>query len=72
MTIFGPGEFSICACNFSKTLFPVTILNQIVRSKKYDVAVNKETPVMTSEWIDIVWTKGQSENIHATDPQFAR
>ena len=45
---------------------------QIVVGKKYEVAVNKETPVMTLEWIEVVWKKGQTENIHATDPQFAK
>ncbi len=48
------------------------ILMQIVVGKKYEVAVNKETPVMTLEWIEVVWKKGQTENIHATDPQFAK
>jgi hypothetical protein len=36
------------------------------------VAVSKETPVMTSEWIEAVWERGKLDNIHATDPQFAR
>ncbi len=44
----------------------------MVRSRKYDVAVNKETPVMLSDWVDTVWERGKLDNIHATDPQFAR
>jgi hypothetical protein len=27
---------------------------------------------MTSEWIEAVWERGKLDNIHATDPQFAR
>ncbi len=43
-----------------------------MRSRKYDVAVNKETPVMLSDWVDTVWERGKLDNIHATDKQFAR
>ena len=27
---------------------------------------------MTADWIDAVWQRGKLDNIHATDPQFAR
>ncbi len=43
-----------------------------VRSRKYEVAVSKEIPIMTADWIDQVWEKGRHENVHATDPQFSR
>ena len=45
---------------------------QAVRSPKYDVAVKREIPIMTFEWVQKVWEKGKHENIHATDPIFAR
>ena len=40
-----------------------------MRSQKYDVAVKKDIPVMTQEWVQQVWERGKEENIHATDPQ---
>merc|ERR1712126_793192 len=43
-----------------------------VRSPKYDVAVKKEIPIMTDEWVTQVWEKGMHQNIHATDPTFTR
>lgn len=48
------------------------LLLQVVKSQKYDVAVKKEVPVMTAEWVDQVWERGRHDNVHAVDPQFAR
>ena len=44
----------------------------MVNSQKYKVAVSKEIPIFTSEWIDKVWEIGQHENIRATDKRFFR
>ena len=45
---------------------------QVVRSPKYDVAVSKEIPIMTNEWVTQVWERGKHDNIHATNPTFTR
>ena len=45
---------------------------QICRSRKYEVAIAKEIPVMTSEWIEAVWSKAKHANVHATDKEFVR
>ena len=44
----------------------------LVRSKKYEVAVSKDVPIMTSDWINQVWEKSKHDPVHATDPQFSR
>ena len=43
-----------------------------MRSQKYEVAVKKDIPVMTEEWVSLVWEKGKEENVHATDSQFSK
>ena len=43
-----------------------------VKSRKYEVAMTKDVPVMTGEWVDKVWEKSKHENVHATDPPFSR
>ena len=43
-----------------------------MRSQKYEVAVKKDIPVMTEEWVTLVWEKGKEENVHATDSQFSK
>ena len=45
---------------------------QIVRSNKYCVAVDKEIPIMTEEWIEQVWERGKHESVKAGDAQFAK
>ena len=45
---------------------------QLVKSKKYEVAVAREVSIMTSEWVEKVWEKGKHDPVHATDPQFTR
>ena len=42
------------------------------KSKKYEVAVSKEIPIMTADWINQVWEKSKHNPVHATDPQFSR
>ena len=44
----------------------------IFRSKKYEVAVSKDVPIMTSDWILQVWEKSKHDAVHAADPQFSR
>lgn len=44
----------------------------MVRGKKYDVAVKKDTPVMTDEWVSSVFETSKQRNVHATDPHFAK
>ena len=48
------------------------LVADIVRSKKYEVAVKKSVPVMTAEWINTVWERGKHDNISACDKQFTR
>ena len=45
---------------------------RLAKSRKYDVAMSKDVPVMTAEWVEKVWEKSKHENCHATDPQFTR
>ena len=33
------------------------LVAKVVRSTKYDVALQKETPIMTDEWVEKVRTK---------------
>ncbi len=48
------------------------LICSVVRSRKYEVAVEKDIPIMTLDWVEQVWEKGKHEAIHATDPQFLR
>ena len=41
-------------------------------SQKYRVAVAREVHMMTSKWVDAVWTSSSQEACHATDPTFAK
>ena len=34
--------------------------------------MKKDIPVMTEEWVSLVWEKGKEENVHATDSQFSK
>ena len=45
---------------------------QVCRSRKYDVAMAKDIPVMTSDWVDAVWSRAKHANLHATDKEFIR
>ncbi|XP_040581730.1 DNA topoisomerase 2-binding protein 1-A [Lepeophtheirus salmonis] len=44
----------------------------VVHSPKYSVAVEKEIPIMTEEWVLQVWKKSQIDNVAAVDRQFTR
>lgn len=48
------------------------LVASMVRSRKYEVAVAKEVPIMTADWIDTVWEKSKHDSVHAVDPQFSR
>lgn len=48
------------------------LICSLAKSKKYEVAVDKEVPIMTTDWISQVWEKGKHDSVHATDPQFSR
>ena len=48
------------------------LICSLVRSKKYEVAVAKDVPIMTSDWLLQVWEKSKHDPVHATDPQFSR
>ena len=36
------------------------------------MAVSKDVPIMTSDWILQVWEKSKHDAVHAADPQFSR
>lgn len=36
------------------------------------MAVAKEIPIMTDEWVEQVWERGRHENVRAGDAQFAK
>ena len=42
-----------------------------VQSQKYEVAVGKETPVMTKEWVEAVWKVSCKDSVAAVDPRYA-
>ena len=44
----------------------------VVRSPKYEVAVKKEIPIMTQDWVHQVWNRSKNDNIDAVDKQFTR
>lgn len=48
------------------------LVSNTVQSAKYEVAVNRNIPVMQREWIDEVWRRNQSKFIAATDDQFSK
>ncbi|XP_071748981.1 DNA topoisomerase 2-binding protein 1-A [Lepeophtheirus salmonis] len=48
------------------------LIAAVVHSPKYSVAVEKEIPIMTEEWVRNVWKKSQNDNVAATDGQFSR
>ena len=48
------------------------LVAKMVKSRKYEVAIQKEVPVMTEEWIDLVWDKSRNKMCHATDSEFSR
>ncbi len=48
------------------------LVAKVVKSQKYDVAIRKEVPIFTDEWLDKVWEVGKHENVHARDKRFLR
>ena len=45
---------------------------QVVKSQKYDVAIRKEIPIYTEEWVEKLWDVGTHENVRADDKRFLR
>ena len=41
-------------------------------SLKFKVAIEKDIPVMSTKWVEAVWTSSVKENVHGADPAFAR
>ena len=41
-----------------------------VKSQKYEVAVGKETPIMTKEWVEAVWKVSCKDSVAAIDPRY--
>lgn len=41
-------------------------------SQKYKVAVAKDIPIMTTKWVDAVWSASCKESVHGNDPTFAK
>lgn len=57
--------------NFSEAV--THLVANTVGSKKYIVAIEKEIPIMTGEWVKAVWnavSREYREDIYATDEQF--
>jgi len=47
------------------------LVTSTVKSQKYEVAVGKETPVMTKEWVEDVWKVSCKDYVAAIDPRFS-
>ncbi len=48
------------------------LVAEVVKSPKYDVAIRKEVPIFTEEWLEKLWEVGKHENIRAEDKRFLR